>query len=73
MYSPEVAGTIKNACAILHNMLIDEKYPIPPEEDITSYMDIPIEDAVLEPLLDPQAIRNAGMRVQDQVVKAYFE
>ena len=54
-------------------MLIDAKYPMPPEEDVTCYMDIPIEDPVLEPLLDPQAIRNAGMRVRDQVVREYFE
>ena len=73
MYSPEVAGTIINACAILHNMLFDAKYPMPPEEDITSYMDVPVKDPVLEPLLDPQAIRNAGMRVRDQVVREYFE
>lgn len=72
MYSPEVAGTIINACAVLHNILIDAKYPLPPEDDIENNMDVDATEHVLEPLNDPQNIRNAGIRVRNNVVEQYF-
>ena len=34
MYSPAVSGNIIISCAVLHNILIEEKYPLPEETDI---------------------------------------
>lgn len=32
-YSPEKAGLIINACAVLHNILVQAKFPLPEEID----------------------------------------
>lgn len=70
LYSPVKAGRIINACAVLHNILINSNYPLPPEEDIAEQMN----DPELEPfvMLDEQAIINAGKQVRDRVVRAFF-
>lgn len=44
MYSPEVSGTIINACAVLHNFLIDKHLPLPTEEEIRIARDDDEED-----------------------------
>lgn len=34
IYSPATSGTIINACAVLHNMMLDRNLALPSEEEI---------------------------------------
>lgn len=71
MYSPTTAGKIINACVVLHNLLIDNNYPLPPEDEIRLYMDQPdMEPACV--IGNALHMRVAGFRARDQVVREFF-
>ncbi|KAJ3658698.1 hypothetical protein Zmor_010423 [Zophobas morio] len=40
-YAPVKAGSIINACAILHNFMVARNLPLPPEHEILKHMDDP--------------------------------
>lgn len=44
MYTPATAGSIITACAVLHNIMITERYPLPLEAEIIAEMDEHDED-----------------------------
>lgn len=71
MYSPKMAGTIINACAVLHNMLLYAKYPLPPEDEIEDNMDDDDGHDEVQQLLEKD-IQIAGTRARDQVIRQYF-
>lgn len=73
MYSPATAGFIITACAVLHNIMVDSKYPLPPEADIIGAMDDPnnnLNEFVADN--DPLVIRNAGFRAREQLIREFF-
>lgn len=39
MYSPAVAGNIIISCFVLNNIMIESRYPLPPEADIDAQID----------------------------------
>lgn len=71
MYSPATAGRIINACAVLHNILLDANYPMPPEEEIAEQADDDDEEEE-DRILDAQQVLVAGNRIRDQIVQQYF-
>lgn len=71
MYSPATSGSIITACAVLHNIMILSKYPMPSETEILDEMEalpedhIEIEDNVV-------SILNAGNIARTNLVREYF-
>lgn len=71
MYSPATAGRIINACAILHNILLDANYPMPTEAEIAEQADTDDEEEE-EGILDEYHVLADGNRIRDQIVQQYF-
>lgn len=71
MYSPATAGRIINACAILHNILLDANYPMPTEAEIAEQADTDDEEEE-EEILNEYHVLADGNRIRDQIVQQYF-
>lgn len=67
MYSPETAASIITACAVLHNVMVLTKYPLPTEEEILNEMDEPENDIQLE-----IENNNAGNVARRNLILEYF-
>lgn len=65
MYSPETAASIITACAVLHNVMVLTKYPLPTEEEILNEMDEPENDIQIEN-------NNAGNVARRNLILEYF-
>lgn len=72
MYSPATSGSIITACAVLHNIMVDAKYPLPPEAEIADEMDDEDIDVVHIIENGPIAIRNAGFLARANLVGEFF-
>lgn len=72
MYCPATAGLIINACFVLHNMLIEAKYPLPTEEEISEEIDDQEEEMEDEVALNPHSLILAGIQARNKVVREYF-
>ena len=64
MYSPAKAGAIINSCIVLHNILVEKKYPV---EEI--YIDEEIEENEEDPIADNRA---CGSGIRDHLIQTYF-
>lgn len=71
MYSPAAAGSIITACAVMHNIMIDAKYPFPPEDEIAAQIDEPDDDEHVV-FRNPIAILNAGKLARSNMIRAHF-
>lgn len=66
-YTPEKAGQIINACAVLHNMCIRANLPPPPESD-EAIMVLEDENNIeIQPVPEGRAIFNEGQRTRNQL------
>lgn len=74
MYSPSVAGTIITACAVLHNIMIDAKYPLPPQEEIKEQMEGSDDDGdeFQSHHMSELHIRRAGMVARNNLIRENF-
>lgn len=64
-YTPEKAGQIINACAVLHNMCIRANIPPPPEpEEAIMAMEDDINNEI-QPIPEGRAIFNEGQRTRN--------
>lgn len=70
MYSPSDAGAIINACAILHNIMIEENYPLPPENEIEDEVEED-EEGNIDENPDPN-LRSVGLIIRNNVIETYF-
>lgn len=74
MHSPEVCCTIINACVVLHNILIDEKYPLPNDDEINyvirNELRVQATDNNIE--YDPANVRQIGIEVRNRLIREYF-
>lgn len=68
-YTPDKAGQIINACAVLHNMCIRANIPDPaePPEAIMALEDDINDMERIEPMPEGRAIFNEGQRVRNQL------
>lgn len=71
MYSPVAAGSIITACAVLHNIMIEANYHLPPEDEIAAQIDDPDDDENIV-FRNPIAILNAGKLARSNMIRAYF-
>ena len=70
MYSPAKAGAIINSCVVLHNILIENKYPI---EEID--IDVNEEDEENnEDLMENNigSLRARGNVIRDRIINTFF-
>jgi len=73
MYSPDMAGKIVNACAVLHNMRIHYRVPVE-EENIDNWIN---DDYGVRHLEDNEMLERGGpravaMRIQKQIMQNWF-
>jgi len=73
MYSPDMAGKIVNACAVLHNMRINYRVPVE-EENIDNWIN---DDYGVRHLEDNEMMERGGpravaMRIQKQIMQNWF-
>jgi len=67
-YTPEKAGQIINACAVLHNMCIQANIPLPPEPDeAIMAMEDDINNEEMQPIPEGRAVFNEGQRVRNHL------
>lgn len=72
MYEPEKAGKIINTCAILHNFLICNGYPLPLISEIEEEMDDnDDENIIIE--YPANEIYRAGLVERNTIVRNYFQ
>lgn len=71
MYSPVISGTIITACAVLHNIMILSRYPMPSEAEIMDEMDAFVEDNI-EIEDSENNILTAGNASRTNLVQEYF-
>lgn len=77
MYTPAMAGRIINACAVLHNIMLEEKYPLPkfcqdkPNGDGGHSNNNDAEDGIPIDASNVH-IRLAGFRARDVLINNYF-
>lgn len=75
MYSPSVAGTIITACAVLHNIMVDAKYPLPTEEEIEEQMEESndnSDDEFQNHHMSELRIRRAGFVARNNLIRENF-
>ncbi|KAJ3640756.1 hypothetical protein Zmor_027299 [Zophobas morio] len=74
-YSPTKAGSIINACTILHNIMIHRNLPLPEEHEIQNYMDDhEDEDLFAQPVANEHEARIGNLAQQNRarVIQFYF-
>lgn len=85
MYNPARAGTIINACAVLHNLLLEAKYPDPTEDEIQQNildenLDVHGNYIIINNDIDERedhqmttnAIRTAGIACRSRLIREHF-
>ncbi|KAJ3649496.1 hypothetical protein Zmor_021236 [Zophobas morio] len=75
-YAPVKAGSIINACAILHNFMVARNVPLPPEHEILEHMDDPgdNDDDDLVPEQPPNEARmiNVALETRARLIRQHF-
>jgi len=67
-YTPEKAGEIINACAVLHNMCIRANVPDPSElDEAIMNMEDNIGEIEVHPIAEGRAIFNEGQRTRNRL------
>ncbi|XP_055703582.1 putative nuclease HARBI1 [Phlebotomus papatasi] len=74
MYTPEKSSIIINACCVLHNIMIKEGFPLPPEEDIAKQMTLSgnvlgqfqVDD------VNPLTLINQGQEIRKKLISDSF-
>lgn len=68
------AGTIIAACAILHNLMIRENYPLPPENEIVDQMNQPDDFANDDGCvaLPTARVKHAGDLERANMIRQHF-
>lgn len=72
MYSPKTAGSIIVACVVLHNIMIDAKYPLPREEDIAEQISDDESENENEEY-DALNVRNIGNAARIALIREHFQ
>lgn len=76
MYDPATAGSIINACAVLHNIMIASNYPLPNEEEILNTVQTEGDDEETAPAMSQNVtavqFRMEGTRARSQLINSYF-
>lgn len=72
MYSPQKAGLIINACAVLHNILILKGVPLPSEDEIMSEIEESADNEDYPLNSDPARILNAGRQIRTDIANNFF-
>lgn len=72
MYTPATAGSIITACAVLHNIMVAERYPLPLEADIINEMDDHDEEDLLPINYNPANIVNEGNAARNRLIREFF-
>lgn len=69
MYDPKVSGHIINACVVLHNIMVEENYPMPDRLII----DVNDDDDIPDMRVNSGArIRLAGFQARARLVENHF-
>jgi hypothetical protein len=72
-YTPEKAGQIINACAVLHNMCIRANLPDPPEpEEGIMALEDDIHNIEVQPIPEGRAVLNEGQRTRDRLAARLY-
>ena len=70
MYSPAKAGAIINSCVVLHNILIQNKYPI---EDVNLDIDEDTEENFEEPITNNVGNNQVrGNVIREHLIQTFF-
>lgn len=71
MYSPQKAGAIIVSCVVLHNIMINEKYKLPPEAEINDNMDDDSDDENDD--IDPLIAHADGNAARANMIRQHFQ